>query len=56
MTQTPKKKRERRLPEGITQKTGEEIMTAIFGEQVVAELDRLANPETQAKQADDDST
>jgi hypothetical protein len=55
MAQTPRKWKERKLPEGITRKTGREIMTAIFGPEAVAELDRLANPDTEAKQADESS-
>ena len=46
MARTPKAKRTRRLTEGITHRTGREIMLAIFGPEVVAELERLTNPDT----------
>ena len=56
MAQSPKKKkREKLLPEGITERPDREIMEAIFGKQVMAKVDRFVT-ETDSKRSNSSMT
>lgn len=41
MTKPPKKKRRRKVPRNIVEKTDREAMTRIFGKRVMKEVDQL---------------
>lgn len=44
MTQTPKKKK-RKLPKDIAERSDREVMKKLFGKEVVKELDKLTDRE-----------
>ncbi len=53
MTQNSKRKRKRRLPKNLTEKTDVEIVEKIFGKRVKRELDKLIEqPESADKNTD----